>query len=186
MANLTQACEYNDIDKVKFILKNNFQINPNFQNKYGDTVLTLASCNGNTEIVKLLLQYENYSERINLNIQNKYGTTALIYASLNDHTEIVKLLLQYKNYNERINPNLHDNRGNTALFYTFYNGYTEIKKLLKSYIYFRVNIDIFIPSYNILLSILINKRCKHTFTLPNEIILLIKNYGEEICGKDLY
>ncbi len=77
-----------------------------------------------------------------------------------------------------------------------FKGYTEIVKLLENHIYFRENVDIFTPSYNILLYILINERRKHTskrkykhtstfmYNLPNEIILLIKMYGEIICGRN--
>jgi len=47
----------------------------------------LASWNGHTEIVKLLLE-----AKADVNLQNTSGRTALIWASREGHTEIVKLL----------------------------------------------------------------------------------------------
>ncbi len=109
MRKLTGACRNNNDAKVKVILENIFDINPKFQDENGYTSLIYASYKNHTEIVKMLLQYENYSEKINPNIQNKYGNTSLTYTSYHRNTEIVKSLLQYGNYSEKINPNLQDN-----------------------------------------------------------------------------
>ncbi len=76
-----KACEEGDINKVKLLLKNE-KINPNIQNKDGNTSLIWASY---------------------------YGNTPLIWASYKGYTEIVKLLLNYENYGEKINPNIQDN-----------------------------------------------------------------------------
>ncbi len=181
MTDLINACDYHNVDEVKFILENRDKINPNLQDNYGYTALIYASYKGYTEIVKLLLQYKNYSEKINPNLQNDCNITAIIYASYHSYTEIVKLLLNYENYSERININLQ----------IYHITDKEIAKLSKDYNYFVKNIDIFIPSYNILLFILISNKCTCTsikafIYIPNEIILLIKKYGEEICGKNLY
>jgi ankyrin repeat protein len=48
----------------------------------------MASANGHTEIVKLLLD-----KGADLNVKNTYGITVLFMASVHGHTEIAKLLL---------------------------------------------------------------------------------------------
>ena len=45
----------------------------------------VASLNGNTEIVKLLLVYD-----AQVNLQNNNGGSSLLAASQNGHTEVVK------------------------------------------------------------------------------------------------
>ncbi len=182
---LTWACARGHIETVKLLLnykKYSEKINPNLQDKNGETLLTYASYNNNTEILKILLQYTNYSEKINPNVYHCCGdNTAITHISCNNNIEALKLLLMCKNYSEKIDPNVRACNGKTALLYASMRGYIKISNLLENYILFRKNIDIFIPSYNILLFILIKN--KHMSTLPNEMILLIKEYGEEICGK---
>ncbi len=224
MTDLIEACRDGDINKVKFILNKKVKINPNFQGEIGNTILSIAVFGGDIEIVKLLLQYEHYSEKINPNFQDIGGCTSLAIASCLGYTKITKLLLQYGHYSEKINPNLKTNHKYTALIWASiyenteiikllldYKNYSEkidldaktiicytvfdyckgrIKttKLLEKYKYFRKNIQLFIPPYNILLTILINERFTNMcdkYNLPNELILLIKKYGEMICGKDI-
>ncbi len=78
MTDLIKACKNCDINKVKYILKNTTKINLNFQDKEGNTALMLTSISCNTEIIKLLLNYGNYSERIDTDIQDNCECNALI------------------------------------------------------------------------------------------------------------
>ncbi len=218
MVELIDACEYNNVDKVKEILNDEI-IDVNFQDEYGNTALIRASTNGCIEAVKLLLNYEK--ELVDPNIQNNDGETALINASYNYHTEIVKLLLNYEKI--VVNPNIQEygeyGELSTALIDSSHFGYIEIVKLLLNYekvsidpyicnhdrltalelandnnhieivkmlefyISFRKNVRVFIPPYNILLLILIRSE---KYKLPNEMILLIKECGIIICGRELF
>ncbi len=172
------ASRENNIEIVKILLNyekniDTLQSSINIRNKNKHTALILASYNGNTEIVKLLLE-----EGADPNLQDKNGNTALINASRNSYTKIVKLLLK-----KGANPDLQNKEGVIALNIAFDNGYIDIVKLLGNYISFRKNIENFIPSYNILLLILIRSE---EYRLPNEMVLLIKEYGMMVCGRELF
>jgi len=58
---------------------------------YGGTPLHVASAEGKTEIVELLLKYEVPTD---INIQDRYGWTPLDWAKANGHGEIVDILVQ--------------------------------------------------------------------------------------------
>ena len=60
-------------------------------NKYGETPLTIASCEGHLEIVKVLI-----ASGALLDKANKYGCTPLYIASCKGHLEIVKVLIANK------------------------------------------------------------------------------------------
>ena len=62
------------------------------QQLYSNYGLIEASKEGETEVVKLLLQ----NDKININLQNKYGYTALMWASYKGETEVVELLQNHK------------------------------------------------------------------------------------------
>jgi len=94
--------------------------NINIQNIRNDTTLILASWNGHTEIVKLLIK-----AGANINLQGYKNTTALIGASQSGYTEIVKLLIK-----AGANINLQGYKNTTALIGASQSGYTEIVKLL--------------------------------------------------------
>ena len=83
-----------------------------------EDILINAASDGNTEIVKFLLEAK---VNPNPNVQSNRWT-ALIWASDNGHTKIVKLLLEAK-----ANPNIRNSYGNTALRYA---KNPEIKNLL--------------------------------------------------------
>ena len=83
-----------------------------------------ASCNGNTEIVQLLLTCRAYT-----NIQDYNGKTALIHASRTGNTEIVQLLLTCG-----ADINIQDYGGSTALQWVTTNGNKECIKLLENHI----------------------------------------------------
>ncbi len=122
---------------------------------------------------------------VDVNCYNYFEQTPINIASYAGYTEIVKLLLNYEK--EKVNTHLKDVCGRGACQAAAHCGHTEIVNLLNNYEYFRTNIEEFIPSYNILLSILIkNRRSVKTPTLPNEIILLIKECGLYVCGRELF
>jgi len=62
----------------------------NVSNPNGGVAITLASCIGNIDIVKCLLEYG-----ANPNIYNSGNYNALYLASGENHLEVVKVLLQY-------------------------------------------------------------------------------------------
>ncbi|XP_035658155.1 death-associated protein kinase 1-like [Branchiostoma floridae] len=88
--------------------------------QFGGTALHEASGNGNTEIVKLLLQHD-----ADVEARDSYGRTALHVACITGNTEIVKLLLQHD-----ADVEARDNYGWTALHVASMAGNTEIVKLL--------------------------------------------------------
>ena len=161
-------------DIVRMLLNANAKVNvatdgPEFISRYYDrpsryehnklkttaqsSPLILASHNGYTEIVKLLLE-----AGADVNHKSFDGATALILASRNGHTEVVKLLLEAganvnatlstaRNYYSRIRPNVADIMSlparernlheylkkmgeSTPLILASQNGHTEIVKLL--------------------------------------------------------
>jgi len=103
--------KYSNVDVLQMLLENG--ANPNLQDNYGDTALTLASrysnIDSNIETVKILLE-----NGANPNLQNNDGYTALMLASRNSNTdsniETVKILLE-----NGANPNLQNEYRNTAL-----------------------------------------------------------------------
>jgi ankyrin repeat protein len=90
------------------------------KNASGVTVLFLASENGHTEIVRLLLE-----AGADASAANPDGATPLIVASQNGHIEIVRLLLEAK-----AEVNAAHETGATPLFAASQNGHTEIVRLL--------------------------------------------------------
>ena len=73
----------NDIEKK--------DIEIDFKNKEGYTPLMIASYKGNTDMVKLLLEYN-----ASVDITNNYNYTALIYACIYGNLDVVKILLKHK------------------------------------------------------------------------------------------
>ena len=84
------------------------------------TPLMVASKNGHTEIVQLLLEKGAY-----VNAKDNYGETALMLAAANGRTEIVQLLLE-----KGADVNAKNEYGRTALMYALGNYRTEIIQLL--------------------------------------------------------
>ena len=94
-AKLIQASEKGNVADAQAVLIDGADINATEVREddgvyvRGITALMMASANGHTEVVKLLL--DNGAD---VNVKNTDdGVTALFMASANGHTEIVKLLL---------------------------------------------------------------------------------------------
>jgi len=88
------------------------------------STLFFASCTGQTEVVRVLLQ----TGGIDINQATKFGSTPLFIASQEGHTEVVKLLLQA----EGIDVNQATNTGATPLYIASQEGHTEVVKLLNA------------------------------------------------------
>lgn len=109
------AVEEGDIEQIKYLLNKNNYVNINvfgiakiliennkndiekkdieidFKNKEGYTPLMIASYKGNTDIVKLLLEYN-----ASVDITNNYNYSALIYVCIYGNLDVVKILLKHK------------------------------------------------------------------------------------------
>ena len=82
---------------------------PNARDEIGEPILLLGAYNGNTEVVKLLLE-----KGADVNVKRADdGTTALWIASYEGKTEVVKLLLE-----KGADVNVKDKDGVTAVSYT--------------------------------------------------------------------
>ncbi len=83
--------KHGDPGLLKYFLLNNFN-HPNYKilakDINGYTPLHLAAADGNTEVVKLLLE-----KRADMTSKNRYGNTPLHLAACNGHTESVKAIL---------------------------------------------------------------------------------------------
>ncbi len=123
-------------------------IDPNIQNKSGETPLEVASWNGDADIVRLLLEYgadpksgsaltgasiEGHADVVRLlldhgadpNIQDEGGVASLIYASIEGRADVVRLLLDHG-----ADPNIQDEEGMAPLDWASRAGHTEIVRLL--------------------------------------------------------
>ncbi|KAK9306207.1 hypothetical protein QLX08_002955 [Tetragonisca angustula] len=98
------AAQYNDLDRVKTLLKKG--VLPNAEDSAGYTALHYAARNGHYKICNILLEND-----ATVNIQTRCGhATALHRAAMQGHSEVVELLLRFN-----ANPNLRDVDGHTAL-----------------------------------------------------------------------
>ena len=88
---IREAIEKNDLDKLKELFERGADVNKIMEG--GSTPLIEASKNGNSEIVKYLL---DKGANINYISKSIYATTntALIEATRNEHTETIKILLE--------------------------------------------------------------------------------------------
>ena len=107
----------NNINLINYVINNNLykikqlfkkDLNLNYQDSYGNTVLFYALKNENYDIFNLLLL-----NNINPNLKNKTGNTILIYSCIIKNTTFIRMLLN----NPNINLNITDNYNNTAYNY---------------------------------------------------------------------
>jgi len=133
MMNLIEACDNQDIERVKTLL-NDPTINPAVFEVMGDAdniqdvnAMHITSKNGNVEIMKLLLE----DGRIDPT-QGGYVTNIGFYSPLHisskmGHVEIVKLLLE----DDRVNPNQKDEvEGFTPLMFACIENKIQVVKIL--------------------------------------------------------
>lgn len=157
VATLYQSCEEGNIALVKLRLKAGEDVNQRVRVEGAEwTPLMRASCEGNVELVELLLEF---SAEPNLQVNsgltalmlackrgqshvvgllNEYGAqvdltdedgwSALMYASQNGHTDVVRLLYEY---GARVD--MQDSDGWTALMLASLNGYREVVHQLSDY-----------------------------------------------------
>ena len=116
------ACEKNDLEKVKELSNQINDINWGNPDRSDYTGLHISCLLGNKEIVEYLISHP----KINLNKENKYGWTPLFIACWKGKEEIVKILLK----DERVNVNKEDKFGQTPLYCSCENGKEEIVKIL--------------------------------------------------------
>ena len=117
----------NNIDDIEYesmlFLFFQLAIDLNYQNKQGNTALTLASEGGHYNVVTLLL----LNKDLNINIQNNNGVTALMFASDSGHHQVVEQLLS-----KDPDINIQVNDGWTALMLASQNGHHQVVELLLS------------------------------------------------------
>jgi len=114
---MIKAVLHGDLKVVKYLL--NKGVNPNLKDKYGQTILMVASDEKHLEVVKALL------EKADPNIQNEDGWTALMLASEWGNLEIVRELLK-KKYGVKLD--ITNKKGQTALMLLSADGYYEVVK----------------------------------------------------------
>jgi ankyrin repeat protein len=86
---------------VKLLLERG--VDPNTQDKDGDTPLHKAAYKGYVDVVKLLLEHG-----ADPNIKNKSGITPLYWAVFRGHVEVVKLLLEHGAFAVKTPEDNHD------------------------------------------------------------------------------
>lgn len=101
---LIKACTSGDVQTAKKLIEK-VDINNHYGN--GNTLLTLASYHGNSDIIDLLI--ENGAD---LDAKNKDGVTALMISSNEGYVDIIKNLLK-----NSASINIQDNKGFTVIFH---------------------------------------------------------------------
>ena len=98
------------------------RLNPNFQDRYGNTPLHRAIHHKQDEIAELLI-----NAHPDLNIQDVTGKAPLHWAVRKGNIKIVRLLIK-----SQVNLDLQETNGWTALHWATHKGHVEIAKLLVS------------------------------------------------------
>ena len=112
-------------DIVELLLQPKYNTKVDLVDNYNNTSLAIASYNGYTEIVNMLLD-----SGADPNIKSdENGNTALIDASTNGFFEIVQMLLD-----SGADPNIKNNNGITSYRYALHRGHTDIARLIREHI----------------------------------------------------
>jgi hypothetical protein len=120
---LVKATQYDRLEEVKGLLRDNPNIDVNWKGgELGWAVILIASSNGQTDFVKLLLA----QSAIDVNVRTRDGFTPLLLACWNDRVPVLQLLLK----DPRVDVTLTDNRGCTPLFYASSNGRIDVLECL--------------------------------------------------------
>lgn len=159
---LIECIHNNNISCVSKVLNNkDLQINRMHR---GYTALIIASREGRTEIVKILLTHPKI--RISIKDDDNYsnGDTALMHAASNGNTEVVKALLSHS----KIDLSLVNMLGLSALMIAASEGHAEVVKALLSH----PKIDITIKDYdgNTVMDLATNPLIKEIFESHNMTI----------------
>jgi len=118
-ADLFDAIEKGDIEKVKKIIASEMDVN--CKDTSGNTPLIVSSFYGHNKIVELLI-----AKGADLYMRNNHGTNALGFAADKGNTNIVKLLLA-----SGVSPNLRINdQDGTALMVAAIHGHKDLASLL--------------------------------------------------------
>lgn len=104
MISLIDYCKNGDIENVKkYINKDNI----NKKNNYGNTFISTACLFDRIEIVKTLINIENFNT---INDKNYFGDSPFLYACQFGYVEIVKTIMNIDSFNSLNEP---DSYGNT-------------------------------------------------------------------------
>ena len=94
------------------------------QNKYGGHAAYYVALNGQSEILRLLIEKDNEV----INLKGSFGCTPLIAASEEGKVDVCKYLIRKK-----ADVNLQDDKGETAIQLASKNNHIEIVDILKQY-----------------------------------------------------
>ena len=112
----------NGHEGVAEILLGRGEINPDKEDKYGQTPLLYAAWNGHEGVVKMLLG----RQEVNPDKVDMVRRTPLFYAALYGYERVVKILLR----RAEVNPDRPDNHGQTPLQVAAWHGHKGVVKVL--------------------------------------------------------
>ncbi|MCF7900242.1 ankyrin repeat domain-containing protein [Candidatus Babeliales bacterium] len=130
-AQLIEAAKNGNKNEITELLANGASVNA--QNQIGTAALILATNEGHTDCLELLLN----TPSILVNTQNQYGYTALMIAALNGKTNCLQLLLNTPG----ILVNIQDDDGLTPLMSAASNGQNNCLQLLLNTPGIQVNVQ---------------------------------------------
>lgn len=110
------------------------QVNPNKHESVGYTLLSIASMNGDLDIIKYLIQK---FDKIDINLKTTSGLSPLMFAALKGHYEVIK----YYSTLPKIDINATNNQKMTALHLACQIGNLKIVKFLCSLPKININPD---------------------------------------------